>query len=88
MTSKNDAAGIVDRLEQEYRQTVESLRDALKDFIAGGPPPDPALRAAGAFSYPELRLHWAAGQPFPRIGRAYARIGQPGHSSGITSSSS
>jgi AMP nucleosidase len=79
MTSKIDAAGIVDRLEQEYRQTVETLRGALKDFIAGGPPPDPALRAAGAFAYPELRLYWPPGQPFPRIGRAYARIGQPGH---------
>jgi AMP nucleosidase len=79
MTAKTDAAGIVDRLEQEYRKTVEALRSALKDFIAGGPPPDPALRAAGAFSYPELRLYWPAGLPFPRIGRAYARIGQPGH---------
>ena len=78
MTSQNDAAGIVDRLEHEYRKTVECLRGALKDFIAGGPPPDPALRAAGAFSYPELRLYWPAGQPFPRIGRAYARIGQAG----------
>ena len=78
MTSKTDAAGIVDRLEDEYRKTVEALRGALKDFLAGGPPPDPAARAAGAFAYPELRLHWPAGEPFPRIGRAYARIGAPG----------
>jgi len=79
MTSKTDAAGIVDRLEDEYRKTVEALRGALKEFLAGGPPPDPAVRAAGAFTYPELRLHWPAGEPFPRIGRAYARIGAPGH---------
>jgi AMP nucleosidase len=79
MTSKTDAAAIVDRLEHEYRTTVEALRGALKEFLAGGPPPDPALRRAGAFTYPELRLHWAAGQPFPRIGRAFARIGTPGH---------
>ena len=78
MTSKTDAAGIVDRLEDEYRKTVEALRGALKEFLAGGPPPDPAARAAGAFAYPELRLHWPAGEPFPRIGRAYARIGAPG----------
>src|SRR5579862_4904305 len=78
MTSKTDAAGIVDRLEEEYRKTVEALRGALKDFLAGGPPPDPAVRAAGAFTYPELRLNWPAGQAFPRIGRAYARIGAPG----------
>ncbi|THD58992.1 MAG: AMP nucleosidase, partial [Phenylobacterium sp.] len=79
MTSKTAAAGIVDRLEDEYRKTVEALRGALKEFLAGGPPPDPAVRAAGAFVYPELRLHWPPGQPFPRTSRAYARIGTPGH---------
>src|SRR3982751_5419854 len=75
---KTDAAGIVDRLETEYRKTVEALRVALKEFLAGGPPPDPAMRQAGAFCYPELRLNWPAGQAFPRIGRAYARIGATG----------
>src|SRR6201996_3713558 len=79
MTSKTDAAGIVDRLEDEYRKTVEALRGALKQFLAGGPPPDPSVRAAGAFVYPELRLHWPNGEAFPRISRAFARIGAPGH---------
>ncbi|MET0272442.1 MAG: AMP nucleosidase, partial [Phenylobacterium sp.] len=79
MNSKTEAADIVGRLEHEYRTSAEALRGALKEFLAGGPPPDPALRASGAFTYPELRLHWPAGQPFPRIGRAYARIGTPGH---------
>jgi AMP nucleosidase len=73
-----DAAGIVDRLESEYRASVEALRGALKEFLAGGPPPKPALRSGGAFTYPELRLTWPAGQPYPRIGRAFARIGNPG----------
>ena len=58
---KTEAAGIVDRLETEYRQSVESLRTALKIFLAGGPPPDPAARRAGAFVYPELRLCWPEG---------------------------
>jgi AMP nucleosidase len=79
MTEKKpDAAGIVDRLQDEYRTSVEALRSALKDFLAGGPPPNPRLRQSGAFAYPELRLNWPAGQPFPRIGRAFARIGAPG----------
>ncbi len=78
MKSKSDAAGIVDRLEIEYRKTVEALRGALKNFLDGGPPPDPALRRDGAFCYPELRLNWPAGNAFPRISRAYARIGAPG----------
>ena len=69
----------MDRLETEYRETVETFRGALKAFMAGGPPPDPALRRSGAFSYPELRLHWPAGKSFPRTSRAYARIGTPGH---------
>ena len=76
--NKMKAADIVDRLETEYRQSVESLRTALKVFLAGGPPPDVATRRDGAFVYPELRLNWPEGRPFPRISRAYARIGAPG----------
>jgi AMP nucleosidase len=78
MKKQSDAAGIVDRLDLEYRKSVEALRNALKTFLDGGPPPDPALRQAGAFCYPELRLNWPAGHPYPRIGRAYARMGAPG----------
>ena len=76
---KQDAAGIVDRLEDEYRQSVDSLQKALKSYLAGGPPPDPSERRSGAYVYPELRLHWPQGQAYPRIGRAYARIPMPGH---------
>jgi AMP nucleosidase len=72
------AAGIVDRLEAEYRSSVEALRSALREFLIDGTPPSPKLRASGAFTYPELRLHWPDGRPYPRIGRAFARIGLPG----------
>jgi AMP nucleosidase len=75
---KTDPAGIVDRLETEYRKSVEALRTSLKFFLAGGPPPDPAARAAGAFVYPELRLSWSPGLPYPRTSRAFARIPAPG----------
>ena len=78
MTDATDAVGIVDRLETDYRQAVGALRAALKTFLAGGAPPDAATRRAGAFVYPELRLNWPSGRPFPRISRAFARIGQPG----------
>ncbi|MDB5442097.1 MAG: nucleosidase, partial [Phenylobacterium sp.] len=40
MREKN-AAGIVDRLEAEYRSSVDALRSALRDFLANGIPPDP-----------------------------------------------
>ncbi len=75
---KQDAAGIVDRLEIEYRKSVDSLRTSLKTFLSGGPPPEPGVRQGGAFVYPELRLSWPPGLPYPRTSRAYARIPAPG----------
>jgi AMP nucleosidase len=75
---KQEAAGIVDRLETEYRQSVDSLRTALKAFLAGGPPPDAEVRRNGTYVYPELRLTWPPGLPYPRTSRAYARIPSPG----------
>src|SRR6187402_175594 len=75
---KQEAAGIVDRLESEYRKSVDSLRTALKAFLAGGSPPDAAARRSGAYVYPELRLTWGPGLPYPRTSRAYARIPAPG----------
>lgn len=75
---KTDPAGIVDRLEIEYRRSVEALRTDLKAFLAGGPPPDPAARRSGAYVYPALRLSWPSGLAYPRTSRAYARIPTPG----------
>ncbi|MCC7268547.1 MAG: AMP nucleosidase [Caulobacteraceae bacterium] len=69
---------IVEALEAEYAASIDALRTALKTFMDGGAPPDLAVRAAGAFAYPELRLVWPAGQRPPRLSRAYARISQPG----------
>ncbi|WP_332769670.1 AMP nucleosidase [Phenylobacterium sp.] len=78
MSIEKEAAAIVERLDAEYRATVEALRAALKIFLAGGAPPDPGVRASGAFAYPELRLTWPPGEIHPRLGRAYARLSQPG----------
>ncbi|WP_309645206.1 AMP nucleosidase [Phenylobacterium sp.] len=79
MSIEKTAAAIVERLDTEYRATVEALRAALKVFLAGGPPPDPSVRVRGDFAYPELRLTWPPGQPYPRLGRAYARLSAPGN---------
>lgn len=78
MSKEKNAAAIVERLNEEYQSTVEALRAALKTFLAGGPPPDPALRAQGIFAYPELHLTWPAGHGYPRLSRAYARLSSPG----------
>jgi len=78
MTKLKDAAAIVDRLETEYRRSVTSLRGDLSAFLNGGTIPDPALRAAGAYTYPALRLTYAAKKPTPRLPRAYARLSHGG----------
>ncbi|MDZ4372535.1 MAG: AMP nucleosidase [Phenylobacterium sp.] len=78
MTHEKEAAAIVERLIDEYERSVSALRGALKTFLTTGQRPDPALRADGAFVYPELRMHWSGENGYPRISRAYARIGLPG----------
>ncbi|CAN7516079.1 AMP nucleosidase [Phenylobacterium sp. LjRoot225] len=78
MSAKTDAARIVDQLEHEYGASVAALRAALRTFLDGGPPPTADSRRNGTFAYPELRLTWPAGQAFPRISRAFARIAAPG----------
>lgn len=82
MTTQDAAARIVERLNDEYQASVEALRGALKSFLAGGAPPDPSVRASGAFVYPELRLTWPPGHMYPRLSRAYARLSQPGRYAG------
>jgi AMP nucleosidase len=78
MSKEEKATAIVERLNQEYQTTVRSLRTSLQTFLSGGPPPSPSDRAKGIFAYPELRLSWPHGRPYPRLSRAYARISQPG----------
>jgi AMP nucleosidase len=78
MTPENAARRIVDQLEAEYRTSVEALQAALRSFMAGGPPPAGDARRDGLFAYPELRLVWPPGRPFPRTSRAFARIAAPG----------
>src|SRR5271167_4796555 len=78
MSSEIAAAAIVERLAADYDRAVASLRAALKAFLASGAAPDPGLRAAGAFAYPELRLTNRGTGPPPRLARAFARFSQPG----------
>jgi AMP nucleosidase len=78
MTTRSDAAAIVDRLNAEYQRSVTALREDLRAFLATRAPPDPAIRAAGAYAYPALRLTYVAKGPAPRLPRAYARFSQGG----------
>ena len=68
---------IVDALAAIHAASVAALRTALAVYLAGGVPPDPRARQAGAFAYPELRLRYRGGGA-ARLIRAYARVTVPG----------
>jgi len=78
MSSDLNAEGVVARLVADYETAVDALREAIDAFIRSGAPPDPELRAKGAFAYPELRFTYHREGPPPRVARAYARFNQPG----------
>ena len=69
---------IVDELAARHAASVDALRSAMRRYLEGGERPDPALRASGAFTYPELRVVNRANGPRPRLSRAYGRLNAPG----------
>lgn len=71
-----DAA--VDRLCELYDEAVAALREELKIYLDGGPPPSEADRRAGAFAYPELRITYLPEGPVPPISRAYGKFSESG----------
>ena len=78
MTETMTAQAALDRLQTLYDQSVTSLREAVRTFLATGERPDPEARARGLFSYPELRVSWFGERPANLASRAYARISRPG----------
>lgn len=74
-----DAAAVVEALGQHYRASTDRLREALRAYIETGTPPDPALRASGGFSYPEIRLSYGGEGPAEdRRPRSYGRLSEAG----------
>ena len=78
MTDTMTATAALDRLETLYTQSVASLREAARNFLATGERVDPAARAAGIFSYPSLTVSWFGDRPANLAIRAYARLSRPG----------
>ena len=78
MSGSAAAHAVVDTLAAAYAAASGNLRAALDAYLGHGTPPDAALRAAGGFAYPELRLTWAGDGARPRLSRAYARLTAPG----------
>ena len=72
------AAEAVDRLVQLYEASVNALREELKIYLDGGPPPSEADRFAGVFSYPELRIIYMPEGPVPPVSRAFGKFSEAG----------
>ncbi len=78
MTAADELPAILDDVQAIYDQSVANLRTGLAAYLRDGTRPDLGARAAGAFAYPELRIHYAPEGPAPRVGRAFALIRNPG----------
>ncbi|MFW6413325.1 MAG: AMP nucleosidase, partial [Oceanicaulis sp.] len=73
-----NAQEAVDRLSSLYDASVGALRDELKVYLDGGPPPSEAERFAGSFSYPELRITYLPEGPVPPVSRAFGKFSEAG----------
>lgn len=78
MTRSTDPDAIVDELQALYDASVSTLKDALHLFLHEGTPPDPALRRAGAFAYPELVIRYDPEGPPPPISRSFGKMSEAG----------
>ena len=50
MTEQMTPDAVIDRLESLYLKSVDSLRQAVRNFVDHGTRPDPAARADGLFA--------------------------------------
>ena len=69
---------LVDQLSAIYDESVDNLRRAVAAYVEERRSPDAEARSRGVFAYPELRVDYAGKIPRPAIGRAFARLTQPG----------
>ncbi|HEY0324478.1 MAG TPA: AMP nucleosidase [Allosphingosinicella sp.] len=76
--NQSPSAPFLDELASRYARSTENLREALRNFIQSGTRPDQEWRASGAFTYPELRIHYAGDPAKSKTGRAWGRLGEPG----------
>lgn len=77
-TRHDDPDAAIEALILLYHRSVANLRGALNAFLADRTPPDPALRMARAFCYPDLRIRYDPPGPAPRISRAFGVVTEAG----------
>jgi AMP nucleosidase len=78
MTKLDTPKKIIDELQALYSEAVEALVAALQDYLRDGKTPDENARAAGAFCYPELIIHYNPDGPPPPISRAFGKMSEAG----------
>jgi AMP nucleosidase len=78
MVKAQSIPDLVDQLSAIYDESVDNLRGAMAAYVRDRTPPGADARTSGAFAYPELRVDYAGKIPRPPIGRAFARLTQPG----------
>ena len=71
-------AEAVDQLQALYTTSVANLRSSLQTFLNDGVPPAADDRAAGCFTYPELRVFYKPDGPPPPVSRAFGKVTEPG----------
>ncbi|MEM1106006.1 MAG: AMP nucleosidase [Pseudomonadota bacterium] len=74
-TSPDD---IVEALEARYAESVGNLKAALSAFLRDGAAPDPGMREASGFCYPELVVRYTPDGPPPPVSRAFGKFSEPG----------
>jgi AMP nucleosidase len=78
MTTLDRLPFLLDELEALYETSAENLRSAVGLYLSTGEAPSKEARAAGAFAYPELLIHYAGTSASPRLARAFALVRRPG----------
>ena len=76
--NQSPSAPFLDELADRYDRSIGNLRDSLRNFIHHGTRPDQGWRASGAFTYPELRIHYRGDSAKSKTGRAWGRLGDAG----------
>ncbi len=76
--NQSPSAPFLDELADRFDRSIGNLRDSLRNFIHHGTRPDQEWRASGAFTYPELRIHYRGDSAKSKTGRAWGRLGDAG----------
>ncbi len=76
--TKNRTEEILTDISRQFDASVDRLRKALAHYIADRTPPDPTLRLSGAFTYPQLVIHYKGQEVGDGHNLAFGRLEKVG----------